>query len=80
MVRIFLKKILYMLTLLYLLQVLLNKEELDRVSWKLVERGRKWTIYNVKFFIVIYKPFEDKLVVNRCVVVVADDTWASHCS
>ena len=33
-----------MLTLLYLLQVLLNKEELDRVSWKLVERGGELTI------------------------------------
>ena len=32
-----------MLTLLYLLQVLFNKEELDRVSWKLVERGGEWT-------------------------------------
>ena len=31
-----------------------------------------------KFFIVMYKPFENKLIVNKYVVVVADDTWASH--
>ena len=37
--------------------------------------------YNVNIFIVMYKPFEDKLIVNKCVVVVADDTWASqYCS
>ena len=54
--------------------------EMDRVSWRLVGRGGEWTTVMYNFFIVMYKPFKDKLIVNKCVVVVVDDAWASHCS